>query len=229
MDLCWQSNVSAFDYTPIQNKSFFLNCGKFSINVVCVCAKSLQSCSTLGEPMDHNPPDSSVHWLLQARILEWVAMPSSKWSSQLRDRSSKKNKERNHPCGYTYHFIISCSLFNPLQSSCHPQHSLATAPLTVTSFSVCQGQCFVIISWDPLAAAYNTHGCSLLEKHCSFSTSTPPHPTEFCLPLIYWQLLSTCLCWVFFLSSLLCLGVWSSHLFSSYTLSDEWIRSCDFK
>ena len=141
----------------------------------------------------------------------------------------KKNKERNHPCGYTYHFIISCSLFNPLQSSFHPQHSLATAPLTVTSFSVCQGQCSVIISWDPLAAAFNTHGCSLLEKHCPFSTSTTPHPTEFCIPPIHWQLLFICLCWVFLLSSLLCLGVWSSHLFSSYTLSDEWIKSCNFK
>ena len=59
-------------------KAFFKKCGKFSINVVCMCAKSLQSCSTLGDPMDHNPPDSSVHWVLQARILEWVAMPSSR-------------------------------------------------------------------------------------------------------------------------------------------------------
>ena len=28
--------------------------------------------------MDYNPPGSSVHWILQARILEWVAMPSSR-------------------------------------------------------------------------------------------------------------------------------------------------------
>ena len=32
-------------------------------------------------------PDSSVHGILQARILEWVAMPSSRGSSQLRDRT----------------------------------------------------------------------------------------------------------------------------------------------
>ena len=52
-----------------------LKCGKFSINVVCMCAKSLQSCPTLGDPMDHNRPDSSVHWILQARILsglQWL-------------------------------------------------------------------------------------------------------------------------------------------------------------
>ena len=41
-----------------------------------VCAKSLQSCLTLCHPMDHSLPSSSVQGLLQARILEWVAMPS---------------------------------------------------------------------------------------------------------------------------------------------------------
>ena len=42
---------------------------------LCVCAKSLQSCPTLCNPMDCSPPDSSVHRILQARILEWVACP----------------------------------------------------------------------------------------------------------------------------------------------------------
>ena len=32
--------------------------------------------ATLGNPMDCSPPGSSVHGMLQARILEWVAMPS---------------------------------------------------------------------------------------------------------------------------------------------------------
>ena len=34
--------------------------------------------------MDHSPPGSSVHGILQARILEWVAMPSLRGSSQPR-------------------------------------------------------------------------------------------------------------------------------------------------
>ena len=34
-------------------------------------AKSLQSCPTLCNPMDYSPPGSSVHRILQARILEW--------------------------------------------------------------------------------------------------------------------------------------------------------------
>ena len=48
----------------------------------CVRAKSCQLCPTLCNPMDCSPPGSSVHGILQARILEWVAMPSSRGSSQ---------------------------------------------------------------------------------------------------------------------------------------------------
>ena len=53
----------------------------------CMCAKSLQSCLTLCSPMDCSPTDSSVHGILQAGPLEWVAMPSSRGSSQPRDQT----------------------------------------------------------------------------------------------------------------------------------------------
>ena len=43
---------------------------------VCVHAKSLQSCLTLCHPMHRSPSGFSVHRILQARILEWVAIPS---------------------------------------------------------------------------------------------------------------------------------------------------------
>ena len=43
-----------------------------------VSAKWLQSCLTLWDSMDCSPPGSSVHRILQARILEWVVIPSSK-------------------------------------------------------------------------------------------------------------------------------------------------------
>ena len=43
-------------------------------------AKSLQSCLTLCDPMDHSPPGSSVHGILQESILEWTVMPSSRES-----------------------------------------------------------------------------------------------------------------------------------------------------
>ena len=46
-----------------------------------MCAKLLQLCLTLWDPMDHSPPGSSVHAILQTRITEWVCSYSpSKWS-----------------------------------------------------------------------------------------------------------------------------------------------------
>ena len=50
----------------------------FYFFLFCLHAKSLQSCPTLCYPMDCSPPYSSVHGILQARILEWVAMLSSR-------------------------------------------------------------------------------------------------------------------------------------------------------
>ena len=40
-------------------------------------AKSLQSCPTLCDPTDGSPPGSPISGILQARILEWVAISSS--------------------------------------------------------------------------------------------------------------------------------------------------------
>ena len=46
-----------------------------------------QSFPALCNPMECSPPGSSVHGILQARILEWVTMPSSRGSSQPRDQA----------------------------------------------------------------------------------------------------------------------------------------------
>ena len=52
--------------------------------LVCCVA---QSCPTLCDPMDYSPPGFSVHGILRTRILEWVAMPTSRRSSQARGSS----------------------------------------------------------------------------------------------------------------------------------------------
>ena len=59
---------------------------------VCVCMHTCmcvglvaQACLTLCNPMDGSLPGSSVHGILQARILEWVAISSSRGYSQPRD------------------------------------------------------------------------------------------------------------------------------------------------
>ena len=46
-----------------------------------------QWCLTLCDLMDCSPPGSSVHGILQARILDWVAISSSRGSSQPRDQT----------------------------------------------------------------------------------------------------------------------------------------------
>ena len=53
----------------------------------CVCILSHFSSPTLWAPMDCSPPGSSVHGILQIRILEWVAMPFSRASSPPRDQT----------------------------------------------------------------------------------------------------------------------------------------------
>ena len=53
-------------------------------------AKSLQSCPTLCDPIDGSPPDSPVPGILQARVLEWVAIPFSiarKWKMKVKSLS----------------------------------------------------------------------------------------------------------------------------------------------
>ena len=62
------------------NVTAFQCCARFA-----VYAKSLQSCPSLCNPIDCSPPDSSVHGILQTRILGWNTMPSSRVSSWPRD------------------------------------------------------------------------------------------------------------------------------------------------
>ena len=57
------------------------NSGKGSVSEV------TQLCPTLCDPVDSSPPGSSVHGILQARILEWVAISFSRGSSQPRDQT----------------------------------------------------------------------------------------------------------------------------------------------
>ena len=44
-------------------------------------AKSLQSCSTLCDPIDSSPPGSAIHGIFQARVVEWVAIAFSEHPS----------------------------------------------------------------------------------------------------------------------------------------------------
>ena len=81
--LLWTWNAPApglVVYCSLGNKDFF----KIE---VCVCAKSLQLCLSLCNPMDCSPPGSFVHGVSWARILEWVTIFFSRGSSQPKDRT----------------------------------------------------------------------------------------------------------------------------------------------
>ena len=65
------------DSLMVQLSHPYMTTGK----IICVSVRLTQSCSTLCDPMDCSPPDSSVHGILQARILEWLAIYFSRGSS----------------------------------------------------------------------------------------------------------------------------------------------------
>ena len=70
-------------------------------------AKLLQLCLTLSNPMDCSPPGSSVNGILQARILEWAAMPSSRRSSQPRD-PTEVSHIAGRPCHLSHQGVYAC-------------------------------------------------------------------------------------------------------------------------
>ena len=61
---------------------------KYQAVAAAAAAKSLQSCPTLCDPIDGSPPGSPVPGILQARILEWVAISfSSAWRWKVKVKS----------------------------------------------------------------------------------------------------------------------------------------------
>ena len=69
--------------------------------------KVAQSRLTLCEPVDHSPPDSSVHGILQARILEWVAISFSRGSFQPRAPALQTDSLPSEPPGKPKYCTVS--------------------------------------------------------------------------------------------------------------------------
>ena len=75
------SSAARCSFNPVPTPPIFpifLPCSP----VCTLSAKLLQSCPILCDPMDRSPQRSSVQGILQARVLQWVAVPSSRGSSQ---------------------------------------------------------------------------------------------------------------------------------------------------
>ena len=80
------SKITADGDCSHESKRHLLLGRKVMTNLAAAAAKSLQSCPTLCDPKDGSPPGSPVPGILQARTLEWVAIPSpmhesEKWKS----------------------------------------------------------------------------------------------------------------------------------------------------
>ena len=85
----------------------------------------VQPCPPLYDPVDCSPPGSSVHWILQARILEWVAISSSTGSSWpgdgnhsfLRLLNWQADSLPTEPPGKPSQILLGSNYF-PLQNPC---------------------------------------------------------------------------------------------------------------
>ena len=95
MSQCYSLNLSHPLFPPLRPQvcslCLHLHCGlhvgSSSLWIPWVCVLDAQSCLILCDPMDCSLPASSVHGILQARILEWIAIPFFRGSSWSRDQT----------------------------------------------------------------------------------------------------------------------------------------------
>ena len=73
--------ITTIKGTKVQTTQLYIIIVYYYLMYACIRAQSLQSCLTLCNPMEYSLSSPSEHGVLQARILEWVAMPSSRGSS----------------------------------------------------------------------------------------------------------------------------------------------------
>ena len=102
------------------------------------CAKSLQACLTLCDPMGCSSPGSSVRGILQARILERVAMPSSGGSSWPKDRTHNLW----HLLSWQAGSLPLAPPGKPVRSNnCYPTHKFLLRIKWEALYSFHQGRC----------------------------------------------------------------------------------------
>ena len=103
----------------------------FYFLLFCCCCLVAQSLATLRGPMDCSPSGSSVHGILQARILECVAISSSKGSSWPRDQT-----------------WVSCLLIPNSQYSPFPQQPQSVLYVSTVDFTLSFRVCFWVIQCE---------------------------------------------------------------------------------
>ena len=114
------------------------------------------------DPMDCSPPGSSVQGILQASILEWVAMPSCRGSSR-----SGIEPTSLVPPALAAGFLHKCHLGSPLCTVLppNPQRLAAFSHfLSLVSFSLC-GLCPILLSQSHTASFYSVIHSFSISRH----------------------------------------------------------------
>ena len=149
---------------------------------------SLQSCPTLCNTLDCSPPGSSVHRIFQARILKWVAIPSSR-------RSSQPRKSNPHLLHFLHWQVGSLPWVPPGK------------PVTMSS---CPQFAFLILSYGARPVSITRAAC--LRQGLAFYRRTLPPPLQVSLEQTRWQvqvnlesLQLTCTLWGVFSQTSWCL------------------------
>ena len=115
-------------------------------------AKSLQSCPTLWDPIDGSPPGSTIPGILQARILEWVAISFSKaWKWKLKVKSHSRVGLFMTPWTEAYQA--------PLSMRFSRQEYWSGVPLPAVLIKIQQKKCF----WHKYK---NSYGISRTPNFC---------------------------------------------------------------
>ena len=128
---------------------------------------------TLCNPMDYSLPGSSVPWISQARILEWVAMPSSlQGGFQPRDRTCVSciagglftNWATREACSILYIFIYNINLINNIPYSNYRHRFVYTCLFnTCYIFKICVCVCVCVCVYKHLFHVLPT---ILWGRHC---------------------------------------------------------------
>ena len=109
------------DLNPWERKGWELPLTPYPLQHPVIWKLVTQSCLALHNPLDYSLPGSSVHEILQARILEWVIVPFSRGSSWCRDQTRKALRfsliKSNLKFKYLFH--LSILWFNILLLNIH--------------------------------------------------------------------------------------------------------------
>ena len=156
-------------------------CVIYMLYVWCVwyiCDDALDIHGTLCNPMDYSLPGSSVHGILQARILEWVVIPFSRGSSQPRDQSqvfgiagrflivwATRGVKDIYDIFYIYMYVCICICISSVQS-------LSRVQLFATTWTAAhQASLSITNSWS-------------LPKPMSIESVMPSNHLILCRPLL---------------------------------------------